>query len=157
MMSFAAGLASENFIVIASTFSVFAAGRAFDQVRQSIAFDSYNVKIMATHQGLSVGADGAIHQCMEDIALMRAIPNMKILAPSDEMSTKGAVKLLLQRTEHFTCESAELKCRNCMTIVLNLRLANPMSCGKEKISPLPAPELWYIMLCWQRKNYVKKV
>ncbi|CEM61444.1 transketolase family protein [Treponema phagedenis] len=92
MMSFAAGLASENFIVIASTFSVFAAGRAFDQVRQSIAFDSYNVKIMATHQGLSVGADGAIHQCMEDIALMRAIPNMKILAPSDEMNTKGAVK-----------------------------------------------------------------
>ncbi|MGI5173192.1 transketolase family protein [Treponema sp. OMZ 840] len=96
MMSVAAGLASEGFIVCASTFAVFAAGRAFDQVRQSIAFDSYNVKIAATHPGLAVGADGAIHQCLEDIALMRSIPNMTVLCPSDEISTAEAVKTALQ-------------------------------------------------------------
>ncbi len=101
MMSVAAGLASEGFTVVASTFAVFAAGRAFDQVRQSIAFDSYNVKIAATHPGLAVGADGAIHQCLEDIALMRSIPHMRVLCPSDEMSTAEALRTALQTNGPF--------------------------------------------------------
>ncbi|MGP1458315.1 MAG: transketolase family protein [Treponema sp.] len=101
MMSISAGLASEGFMPLVSTFAVFAAGRAFDQVRQSIAFDSYNVKIAASHPGLAVGADGAIHQCLEDIALMRSIPNIKVLCPSDEMSTAGALNAALQTDGPF--------------------------------------------------------
>ena len=101
MMSVAAGLASEGLVPLVSTFAVFAAGRAFDQVRQSIAFDSYNVKIAATHPGLAVGADGAIHQCLEDIALMRSIPNLRILCPSDELSTIGALKAALKADGPF--------------------------------------------------------
>lgn len=101
MMSVAAGLASEGLIPVASTFAVFAAGRAFDQVRQSIAFDSYNVKIAATHPGLAVGADGAIHQCLEDIALMRSIPNLRVLCPSDELSTAGALKAAIKNDGPF--------------------------------------------------------
>jgi len=101
MMSVAAGLASEGLVPLVSTFAVFAAGRAFDQVRQSIAFDSYNVKIAATHPGLAVGADGAIHQCLEDIALMRSIPNLRVLCPSDELSTIGALKAALKADGPF--------------------------------------------------------
>lgn len=101
MMSFAAGIASEGVPVVASTFAVFAAGRAFDQVRQSVAYDSYDVKIVATHPGLSVGSDGAIHQALEDIALMRAIPHMTVLAPSDEISTARAVAAALKTKGPF--------------------------------------------------------
>ena len=101
MMSVAAGLASEGLVPLVSTFAVFAAGRAFDQVRQSIAFDSYNVKIAATHPGLAVGADGAIHQCLEDIALMRSIPNLSVLCPSDELSTIGALKAAVKADGPF--------------------------------------------------------
>ncbi|MFZ5967154.1 MAG: transketolase family protein [Bacillota bacterium] len=92
MVSTAAGMASEGFIPIVSTFAVFAAGRAFDQIRQCVACSKNNVKIIATHPGLSVGSDGAIHQALEDIALMRALPNMTVLAPSDEIETKEVIR-----------------------------------------------------------------
>ena len=91
MMSVAAGIASTGKPVFASTFAMFAAGRAFEQVRNSIAYPKLNVKIGATHAGISVGEDGASHQCCEDIALMRSIPNMVIINPADDVEAMAAV------------------------------------------------------------------
>ena len=91
MMATAAGLASCSKIVFASTFAIFATGRAWDQVRNSICYNNFNIKIVATHAGLSVGPDGASHQALEDIALMRVIPNMNIIIPCDGPQTRDAV------------------------------------------------------------------
>lgn len=91
MMGTAAGLAASGKIAFASTFAVFASGRAFDQVRNAICYSRLNVKIGATHAGLSVGEDGASHQSIEDIALMRAVPNMTVIVPSDAVQTAWAV------------------------------------------------------------------
>lgn len=91
MMSIAAGLATCGKTVFASSFAMFAAGRAFEQVRNSIGYPHLNVKIGATHAGISVGEDGATHQCCEDIALMRSIPGMVILNPADAVEAEKAV------------------------------------------------------------------
>ena len=92
MMSVAAGIASTGKVPFASSFAMFAAGRAFEQVRNSIGYPKLNVKIGATHAGISVGEDGATHQCNEDIALMRTIPGMVVINPSDDVEAKAAVK-----------------------------------------------------------------
>ena len=92
MMGVAAGLAATGKVPFASTFAMFAAGRAFEQIRNSIGYPHLNVKIGATHAGISVGEDGATHQCNEDIALMRTIPKMVIISPSDDIEVKAAVK-----------------------------------------------------------------
>ena len=91
MMSIAAGFAATGKTVFVSSFAMFAAGRAFEQVRNSIGYPHLNVKIGATHAGVSVGEDGATHQCCEDIALMRTIPGMTIINPADEVEAKLAV------------------------------------------------------------------
>lgn len=91
MMGVAAGLAATGYTVFASTFAMFAAGRAYEQVRNSIAYPHLNVKIGATHAGISVGEDGASHQCCEDIALMRAIPGMVVINPADDVEARAAV------------------------------------------------------------------
>ncbi len=91
MMSVAAGIAATGKKVIVSSFAMFAAGRAFEQVRNSIGYPNLNVIIGATHAGISVGEDGATHQCCEDIALMRTIPNMTVINPADETEAKKAV------------------------------------------------------------------
>jgi transketolase len=91
MMAAAAGLASCGKVVFASTFAMFASGRAWDQVRNSICYSDLNVKIVATHAGITVGPDGASHQALEDIAIMRAIPNMKVIVPCDGPETREAV------------------------------------------------------------------
>lgn len=91
MMGVAAGIASTGKLVFASSFAMFAAGRAFEIIRNSIAYPNLNVKIGATHAGISVGEDGATHQCNEDIALMRALPNMTIINPADYTEAKAAV------------------------------------------------------------------
>ncbi len=91
MMSVAAGLAASGKLVFASSFAMFAAGRAFEQIRNSIGYPNMNVKIGATHAGISVGEDGASHQCCEDIALMRVIPGMTIINPADYYEAKKAV------------------------------------------------------------------
>ncbi|KAI4453132.1 pyruvate dehydrogenase e1 component [Holotrichia oblita] len=96
MMSTAAGLAACGKIVFASSFAMFAAGRAFEQIRNSIGYPNLNVKIGATHAGLSVGEDGATHQCLEDIGIMRTIPNMVILNPADDVEAKLAVKAAIE-------------------------------------------------------------
>ena len=92
MMGIAAGLSTTGIVPFASTFAMFAAGRAFEQVRNSIGYPHLNVKIGATHAGISVGEDGAPHQCNEDIALMRTIPGMVILNPADDVEAKACVK-----------------------------------------------------------------
>ena len=92
MVGMAAGLARTGKIVFASTFAMFASGRAWEQIRNSVAYTDLNVKIVATHSGITVGEDGATHQMTEDIAIMRAIPNMKVIAPSDYYETKHVIR-----------------------------------------------------------------
>ena len=92
MMGVAAGMASCRKIPYVSTFAAFAAGRAYDQIRSSICYPQLNVKICATHSGITVGEDGATHQMLEDLALMRALPNMTVISPSDDVETKYLVK-----------------------------------------------------------------
>ena len=92
MMAVAAGAAAAGMVPFASTFAMFAAGRAFEQVRNSIGYPHLNVKIGATHGGISVGEDGASHQCCEDFALMRSIPGMVVMSPSDDVEARAMVK-----------------------------------------------------------------
>ncbi len=92
LMGMAAGVATTGRVAFASTFAMFAAGRAFEQVRNSIGYPHLNVKIGATHAGISVGEDGATHQCNEDIALMRTIPGMTVVVPADDVEAKACVR-----------------------------------------------------------------
>ena len=94
LMSVAAGLSLSGYTVFASTFAMFAAGRAFEQIRNSIGYPHLNVKIAATHGGISVGEDGASHQCCEDIALMRTIPGMVVVCPADDLEAQEATKAI---------------------------------------------------------------
>ncbi len=96
MIGVAAGLASCGNTVFASSFSMFAAGRAFEQIRNSVAYPHLNVKIVGTHSGLTVGEDGATHQCLEDLALMRSIPGMVVINPSDAEQMKAALKFAVE-------------------------------------------------------------
>lgn len=92
MVGMAAGLAAGGMIPFASTFAVFAAGRAFEQIRQSLAYPKLNVKVVATHAGITVGEDGGSHQAVEDLAIMRALPNMTVLCPADGPETSAAIR-----------------------------------------------------------------
>ena len=92
LMGIAAGLSTFDKIPYASTFAVFAAGRAYDQVRNSICYPNLNVKICATHAGVTVGEDGATHQMLEDLSMMRTLPNMKVFSPSDDVQTKWLIE-----------------------------------------------------------------
>lgn len=94
MMCVAAGLAASGKIAFASTFAMFATGRAFEQIRNSIGYTHLNVKVCASHAGISVGEDGASHQCIEDISLMRGIPGMKVVVPCDYNEAKQAIKAI---------------------------------------------------------------
>ena len=96
MVGIAAGLASVGKIPFVSSFAMFAAGRAFEQVRNSVGYPHLNVKIGATHAGITVGEDGATHQCNEDLALMRTIPGMVVMCPSDDVEAKAAVRAALE-------------------------------------------------------------
>jgi len=101
MMGTAAGLATCGKIVFASSFAMFAVGRAFEQIRNSIAYPNLNVKVAATHAGISVGEDGATHQMIEDIALMRVVPNMRIISPCDQFQAKWAIKTAIDNDGPF--------------------------------------------------------
>ena len=96
MMAIAAGLSTTGLIPFASTFAMFAAGRAYEQVRNSIGYPHLNVKIGATHAGISVGEDGASHQCLEDLALMRVIPGMVVMCPADDTEAKAAIRAAIE-------------------------------------------------------------
>ena len=108
MMGVAAGMAATGKIPFASTFAMFAAGRAFEQVRNSIGYPHLNVKIGATHAGISVGEDGATHQCNEDIALMRTIPGMVVINPADDVEQRLPLKPLSSMKVRFIFVSADL-------------------------------------------------
>ncbi|MBS5661282.1 MAG: transketolase family protein [Clostridiales bacterium] len=110
MMGIAAGIASTGRKVFASTFAMFAAGRAFEIVRNSIGYPHLNVKIGATHAGISVGEDGATHQCCEDIALMRTIPGMTVINPSDDVEAKAAVRAALDHDGPVYLRFGRLAC-----------------------------------------------
>ena len=94
MMSVAAGLAASGKVAFASTFAMFATGRAYEQIRNSIGYTELNVKVCASHAGLSVGEDGASHQCIEDLALMRVIPTMKVFQPCDAIETEQLIEAI---------------------------------------------------------------
>ncbi|MCT8976427.1 transketolase family protein [Clostridium sp. CX1] len=96
MMAVAAGISTCDKIPFVSTFAMFAAGRAFEQIRNSICYPNLNVKICATHAGITVGEDGASHQSVEDIALMRSIPNMTVISPSDAVETEEVIKAIIE-------------------------------------------------------------
>lgn len=96
MVGVAAGLAACGKIPVAATFAMFSAGRAFEQVRNSVGYPHLNVKVAGTHAGISVGEDGATHQCLEDLALMRSIPGMTVLCPADHYETMAAVRAMVQ-------------------------------------------------------------
>ncbi len=101
MVGIAAGLAAAGKTVVASSFAMFAAGRAFEQIRNSVAYPHLNVKICATHAGITVGEDGATHQCLEDIALMRAIPGMTVINPADAVEAAAALKYAIETDGPF--------------------------------------------------------
>jgi len=101
LMATAAGLSTVGIIPFASTFSIFAAGRAWEQVRNSIAYNNLNVKIVATHAGITVGEDGASHQATEDISLMRVLPNMRVISPADKYEAKWAFWEVLKHKGPF--------------------------------------------------------
>lgn len=108
MVGIAAGIAATGKIPFVSSFAMFAAGRAFEQVRNAVGYPKLNVKIGATHAGISVGEDGASHQCNEDIALMRTIPGMVILNPSDDVEAKAAVRAALEHEGPVYCRFGRL-------------------------------------------------
>ena len=101
MIGIAAGLAAAGKTVVASSFAMFAAGRAFEQIRNSVAYPHLNVKICATHAGITVGEDGATHQCLEDLAIMRVIPGMTVINPSDAVEAAAALKAALETDGPF--------------------------------------------------------
>ena len=101
MMTVAAGLSSCGKIAFASTFAIFAAERALEQIRNSACYPNLNLKVCATHAGISVGEDGASHQCIEDLAIMRAIPNMRVISPCDAASTRAAIRAAIDTEGPF--------------------------------------------------------
>ena len=110
MISVAAGLAAAGKMAFASSFAMFAAGRAFEQVRNSVGYPHLNVKIGATHAGITVGEDGATHQCLEDIALMRTIPGMTIINPADALEAKAAVEAAMETYGPFYMRFGRYAC-----------------------------------------------
>jgi transketolase len=101
MIGIAAGLAAAGKTVVASSFAMFAAGRAFEQIRNSVAYPHLNVKVCATHAGITVGEDGATHQCLEDLAIMRVIPGMTVINPSDAVEAAAALRTALETDGPF--------------------------------------------------------
>jgi transketolase len=110
MISVAAGLAAAGKIAFASSFAMFAAGRAYEQVRNSVGYPHPNVKIGATHAGITVGEDGATHQCLEDLALMRTIPGMTIINPADALEARAAVEAAMQTYGPFYMRFGRFAC-----------------------------------------------
>ena len=111
MTGIAAGMSTCGYVPFISTFAMFVAGRSFEQVRNSIGYPHLNVKIGATHAGISVGEDGATHQCNEDLALMREIPGMVVINPSDDIEAKAAVRAAYEHAGRSICALADWRFR----------------------------------------------
>ena len=132
MIGTAAGLATCGKIPFASTFSVFATGRCYDQIRTSIAYPKLNVKICGTHSGVTVGKDGATHQMLEDIALMRSMPNMTIISPSDDISTRYLVNEISKFEGPVYLRLSRLKTSNIYTDDAKFEIGKGMQIGEGK-------------------------
>lgn len=128
MMDIGAGLSTMGLIPFCSTFAMFAAGRANEQIRNSIAYPHFNVKICATHAGVSVGEDGGSHQCIEDIALMRVIPGMTVICPADANETKAAVNAIAELDGPVYLRLARLA-----TPVFEGDMIKPFTIGKANV------------------------
>ena len=126
MMATSAGLASCGKVVFASTFAMFATGRAWDQVRNTICYSGLDVKIVATHAGITVGPDGASHQAIEDIAIMRAIPNMNVIVPCDGPETREAVLVAFQTKGPFYIRLGRAK-------IATIEQRSPFKLGKGSV------------------------
>ena len=124
MIGVAAGLATTGKVPFASSFAMFAAGRAFEQVRNSVGYPHLNVKIGATHAGISVGEDGATHQCNEDIALMRTIPGMVVINPADDVEARAAVRAAYEHQGPVYLRFGLLYERKCDICDISIRLKN---------------------------------
>ena len=120
MIGTAAGLAAAGKIPFASTFAIFAVGRAWEQVRQSVAYPKANVKIVATHSGVTVGEDGGSHQSVEDIAIMRAVPNMTVIVPADGVETALAIQAAAASRGRYMSVSAATKSRRSLMTATGL-------------------------------------
>ena len=128
MMDIGAGLSTMGLIPFCSTFAMFAAGRAYEQIRNSIAYPHFNVKICATHAGVSVGQDGGSHQCIEDIALMRVIPGMTVICPADANEAKAAVNAIAELDGPVYLRLARLA-----TPVFEGDMIKPFTIGKANV------------------------
>lgn len=128
MMDIGAGLSTMGLIPFCSTFAMFAAGRAYEQIRNSIAYPHFNVKICATHAGVSVGEDGGSHQCIEDLALMRAIPGMTVICPADANEARAAVMAIADYNGPIYMRLARLA-----TPVFEGDMVKPFTIGKANV------------------------
>ena len=128
MMDIGAGLSTMGLIPFCSTFAMFAAGRAYEQIRNSIAYPHFNVKICATHAGVSVGEDGGSHQCIEDLALMRAIPGMTVICPADANEARAAVMAITDYNGPVYMRLARLA-----TPVFEGDMVKPFTIGKANV------------------------
>src|SRR5579875_612004 len=129
LVSIAAGLAMAGKVAFASTYAVFAPGKCVDQMRNAIAYPEVNVKLVASHAGISVGPDGASHQELEDLATMRAIPHMRVVAPSDSLSTSRLVEILARTSGPFYMRIARPNC----PVIYTPELAANMNLGKATV------------------------
>ena len=147
MIGMAAGVAATGHKVFATSFAMFTSGRAFEQIRNSVGYPHLNVKIGATHGGLSVGEDGATHQCNEDIAVMRTIPGMTVIIPSDAVEAEAAVKALTTMTALFTCALvASLFLCSIPTLITTLSWARVLFSKRAPDVTLVACGLWFLWL-----------
>lgn len=157
MTGIGAGLATTGKIPFISTFAMFAAGRAFEQVRISIGYPHLNVKIGATHAGITVGEDGASHQCNEDIALMRTIPGMVVISPSDDIEAKQLSEQRWNIMDLCTCVLVEQQCQSLMTILsINSKLEKECFYVTEATLPSLPMESVLVNHLQQQKNLQKK-
>lgn len=140
MVGVAAGMSTFGYVPFVSSFAMFAAGRAFEQIRNSIGYPELNVKIAATHGGLSVGEDGASHQCCEDFALMRTIPGMVVICPSDDLEARAAVRAAYAHKGPVYLRFSRLATPSCMMpITILLKSARARFCVTVLIWPSSPP------------------
>ncbi len=130
MVTTASGLSISGKIPFVSTFAMFAAGRAYDQIRNSVCYPNLNVKICATHAGITVGEDGATHQMIEDISLMRTIPNMMVLSPSDDIQTRWLMRELLQIKKPSYIRLCRLNTNNIYSDAQKFEIGKGIQIGK---------------------------
>ena len=132
MIGTAAGLATCGKIPFASTFAAFATGRCYDQIRASICYPNLNVKICGTHSGITVGEDGATHQMLEDLSLMRSLPNMIVISPADDVSTKKLVKEISELNGPVYLRLSRMKTENIYTEDSKFEIGKSNQIGERK-------------------------